>query len=89
MCSGPPLPNLPAHHGPHLSAPPAVIVDKYSSVLGDTFHFMDRPKVSTHHEVKKAYFVSLRDAWFLWNPMEPGEAGHGRHQPARVGQVRG
>ena len=24
-------------------------------------------KVPTRHEVKKAYFVALRDAWFLWN----------------------
>ena len=57
-------PNAPC---PHLSPPPATIKDKFSSVLGDTFHFMDRPKVPTQHEAKKAYFVALRDAWFLWD----------------------
>ena len=29
---------------------------------------MDRPKVRMHHEYKKAYFVALRDAWFVCYP---------------------
>ncbi len=46
---------------------PESINDKFSSVLGDAFHFMDRPKVPIHHEMKKAYFVALRDAWFAFD----------------------
>lgn len=42
---------------------PENIVDRYSSVLGDIFHFMDRCKVSIHHEAKKGYFVALRQAF--------------------------
>ena len=51
-----------------LDPPPAAIADRYSSVTGDAFHFMDRPKVPMRHEIKKAYFVALRDAWFIFNP---------------------
>jgi len=58
-------------HGPNatvpLDAPPAEIIDIFSSVLGDAFHFMDRPKVPIHHEYKKGYFVALQEAWFAWN----------------------
>ena len=41
---------------------------RFSSVLGDPFHFMDRPKVRVHHSFKKAYFVALRRAWFMFEP---------------------
>ena len=37
-------------------------------MLGDAFHFMDRPKVRVHHSFKKAYFVALRRAWFMFEP---------------------
>ena len=40
----------------------------YSSVLGDAFHYMDRPKVPVRHSSKKAYFVALRRAWFMFEP---------------------
>jgi hypothetical protein len=54
----------------HLSPPPNPkhIRDKYSVVLGDAFHAMDRAKVPTKHEAKKAYFVALSEAFLIWNP---------------------
>ena len=53
-----------------LDVVPASIIDVYSSVLGDGFHFMDRPKVPIHHESKKAYFHALQEAWFAWDPVK-------------------
>ncbi len=50
-----------------LDEAPTTIDDRYSSVLGDSFHFMDRPKVPMHHDGKKGYFVALRQAWFQWD----------------------
>ena len=35
------------------------IIDAFSSVLGDAFHYMDRAKVPFQHDAKKSYFVSL------------------------------
>ena len=35
---------------------------RFSSVLGDPFHFMDRAKVRMHHGSKKGYYVALRRA---------------------------
>ena len=49
-----------------LDPPPASIQDRFSSVTGDIFHFQDRPKIAMHAEVKKSYFVSLRDAWLVF-----------------------
>ena len=46
---------------------PETIVDRYSSVLGDLFHLMDRCKVPMHHEAKKGYYVALRQAFFQWD----------------------
>ena len=43
--------------------PAAPIRDVFSSVLGDVFHMMDRPKVPMHHSSKKGYFVALQEAW--------------------------
>ncbi|KAK3247982.1 hypothetical protein CYMTET_42537 [Cymbomonas tetramitiformis] len=51
----------------NLDTPPTAITDVYSSVVGDAFHFMDRPKVPVHHVYKKSYFVALRNAWFVWD----------------------
>ena len=60
-----------------LGAAPKTIPDKYSSVLGDSFHGMDRPKVSIHHDHKKGYFVALRRAWFVFDPVKLRELkGH-------------
>ena len=50
-----------------LDAPPEVIHDLFSSVVGDAFHFMDRPRVPIHHDAKKGYFVALTAAWFASN----------------------
>lgn len=56
-----------------LGEAPSAIEDKFSSVVGDAFHFMDRPKVPIHHESKKSYFVALRDAWFAFDEVKLAE----------------
>jgi len=43
-----------------LGKSPHLIQDVFSSCLGDVFHFMDRPKVPVHHELKKASSVRYR-----------------------------
>ena len=48
---------------------PESIPEHFSCVLGDAWHFMDRPKVPMHHDCKKAYFVALRRAWFVFDPI--------------------
>ncbi|KAL3770800.1 hypothetical protein ACHAWU_006359 [Discostella pseudostelligera] len=55
-----------------LSSPPdpKYMVDRFSSVLGDCFHAMDRTKVPIRHEARKGYFVALREAFFVWNPVK-------------------
>ena len=53
---------------PLLAKRPDHIARVYSTCVGDAFHYMDRPKVRTHHAFKKAYFVALRDAWFVCFP---------------------
>ena len=35
------------------------IRDRFSSVLGDGFHYMDRTVPPMHHDCKKAFFVAL------------------------------
>jgi hypothetical protein len=50
-----------------LDEAPTKIEDRFSSVVGDSFHFMDRPKVPMHHDGKKGYFVALRQVWFQWD----------------------
>jgi hypothetical protein len=39
----------------------------YSSVLGDAFHFIDRPKIAVHHSVKKAYKQAMGEAWLPYH----------------------
>jgi hypothetical protein len=56
-----------------LDEAPTTIEDRFSSVVGDSFHFMDRPKVPMHHDGKKGYFVALRQAWFQWDPTKLAE----------------
>jgi hypothetical protein len=41
--------------------------EDFSCILGDGFHFMDRPKVPIHHESNKGYFFALKEAWFAWD----------------------
>jgi hypothetical protein len=41
---------------------------KFSCVLGDLFHAMDRAKVPTNHEFKKAYYYALMGAFLEWDP---------------------
>ncbi len=45
-----------------LNEAPTTIENRFSSVVGDSFHFMDRPKVPMHHDGKKGHFVALRQA---------------------------
>ena len=54
----------------YLSDPPdpSKMKNRWRAVLGDVFHAMDRTKVPVHHEAKKAFFVALREAFFVWNP---------------------
>jgi len=56
------------HHADKLGQPPqGHIIDRFSSVLGDPFHLMDRPKVPIRHAAKKPYFVALQEAMFAWD----------------------
>ena len=54
--------------GGKLDAPPSRIVDIFHSVLGDPWHYIDRPDVPVNHEIKKSYYVAFTEAWFAWNP---------------------
>jgi hypothetical protein len=49
------------------------IENYFSSMVGDSFHFMDRPKVPMHHDGKKGYVVALRQAWFQWDLVKLAE----------------
>ena len=42
-------------------------IEYFSNILGYSFQFMDKPKVPVHHEYKKEYFGTLREAWFALN----------------------
>ncbi|KAL7547330.1 hypothetical protein ACHAWF_010649 [Thalassiosira exigua] len=59
---------LPLHH-PKLKNLPlsGAIRDRFSSVLGDPFHAIQRPGVPMHHEHKKVYKVAFQNALFVWN----------------------
>jgi hypothetical protein len=46
---------------------PDDIEDRWSSVLGDPFHAMTRPKTRVKHEVNKPYFFALMNAFFAWD----------------------
>jgi hypothetical protein len=62
------LPQSYLQNGASLLDPqPDQIHDVFSTVLGDAFHFMDRVRVPMHHELKKAYFYSLSEAFFAWD----------------------
>ena len=54
---------VPFNH-PKLSPPPSSIADKFSSVLGDGFHFMDRIKVPTNHCHKKSFYICRLQSLF-------------------------
>jgi hypothetical protein len=52
-----------------LDAPhPAHILDLFSSLLGDGWHLMDRPKVPIHHCAKTSFMVALQEALYAWDP---------------------
>jgi hypothetical protein len=46
-----------------LGTPPNKIVDQYSVVTGDVFHFTKRPVTPKDHEVNKEYYNRLTRAW--------------------------
>ena len=48
-----------------LENPPDKINDKFSSVLGNAFYFMDRIKVPINHYYEKRFFVLLQEALFV------------------------
>ena len=50
-----------------LKDPPNKIVKKYSSVLGDVFHAIQRTYTPKLHEYRKAYYVALREAFLEWD----------------------
>lgn len=54
----------PLNNVDRLAPMPAEVRDVYSAVVGDGFHFMDRPKVPMHHAFKKLYFSAQREALF-------------------------
>jgi hypothetical protein len=51
-----------------LDPPPAKIVDTYSSILGDGWHLMDRPKIPKGHVARKPFKVALQEGLYAWNP---------------------
>ncbi len=57
---------FPSKHLPESPAPND-IRDVWSCILGDAFHTMRRIITPMHHEAKKAFFVALRDAFFMWD----------------------
>ena len=50
-----------------LEPPPEDIDDVWSAVLGDAFHAMNRTRVPTRHEYKKAFYVAMMNAFFVWD----------------------
>jgi hypothetical protein len=52
---------------------PESIEDKFSAVLGDCFHLMDRPNIPVKHEAKKGYKNALKNAFFIWNESRMNE----------------
>ncbi|GFH52681.1 hypothetical protein CTEN210_09158 [Chaetoceros tenuissimus] len=59
--------NSSLHKCDELGDPPEKIVNRFSTVLGDPFHIMDRPKVPSRHCYKKLYKIAFRDALLAWN----------------------
>ena len=57
----------------HLDPPPAIIEDRYSAVLGDPFHAIQRPYVSNQHDALKMYSVAFSEAMFCWNKKKLAE----------------
>jgi hypothetical protein len=51
-----------------LDKPPNNIIDIYSSVLGDGFHVIDRPKILMWHDSQNPYKVALQESVFAWDP---------------------
>ena len=47
---------------------PWEIQNKFSAVLGDIFHAMNRTRVPSKHVATKAYYSALRNAFLIWNP---------------------
>ena len=56
-----------------LGKPPDEIYDWFSTVLADIWHLQDRAKVSMHHSSKKAYYVALTRAFFIWDEEDLNE----------------
>ena len=52
---------------------PGDIRDVFSPILGDLYHAMNRPYVSTNHEVKKSYYCGLQNAMYIPNSTKMAE----------------
>lgn len=67
--SGPPdEEGRPPRPDPPQLDPRVPVKDYFQTCSGDPFHYMDRVKVPMQHAFKKAYFVTLRDAFFIPHP---------------------
>jgi hypothetical protein len=60
--------NFESLHCENLGPVPEVVRNKFSCVLGDVFHAIDRVKIHTRHEWKKAYKHALVKAFLEWDP---------------------
>jgi hypothetical protein len=59
--------------GHKLEDPPSSIVDAFRSVLGDSFHAMQRPITPVNHDANKGYYVAFQEAFFAWDPKKLAE----------------
>ena len=51
----------------HLEDVPDEILYKFSAVLGDIFHAIQRTRVPVKHEYKKGLYFALMNAFFVWD----------------------
>ena len=51
-----------------LNEPPETIKQVFSAILGDVFHAMNCQQTPVRHEFKKAFYVALMKAFFVWDP---------------------
>ncbi|KAG7362391.1 3'-5' exonuclease [Nitzschia inconspicua] len=55
-------------YSPELGDVPIQVQDKFSCVIGDIFHAIDRAKIPVRHEFKKAFKVSMSRAFLEYEP---------------------
>jgi hypothetical protein len=52
----------------HLSSLERSVPIRYSVILGDGFHLLDRMWVPMHHEFKKSFYYAYSNALYQWDP---------------------